>query len=218
VSERIPAATGPTGTDEFLKGIWRENPVFVQVLGMCPTLAVSNTARNALAMGLATLFVLVASNITVSAIRNFVPKQVRIATFILVIASFVTAVEYVIQAISLDLHKALGAFISLIVVNCIILGRAEAFASKNTISASILDALGMGVGFTLALSCLGAVRELLGSGSLFGRAIFPAAFQDWVIMILPAGGFFTLAAWLLLFSLLKERAARRRAGRGEVAA
>jgi electron transport complex protein RnfE len=218
VSDRIPEATGPTGADEFLKGIWRENPVFVQVLGMCPTLAVSNTARNALAMGLATLFVLVASNITVSAIRGFVPKQVRIATFILVIASFVTVVEYVIQAISLDLHKALGAFISLIVVNCIILGRAEAFASKNTIGASILDALGMGVGFTFALSCLGAVRELLGSGSLFGRAVLPAAFQDWVIMILPAGGFFTLAAWLLLFSLLKERAARRRAERGEVAA
>jgi electron transport complex protein RnfE len=208
----------PVATDDFVKGLWRENPVFVQVLGMCPTLAVSNTARNALAMGLATLFVLVASNITVSAIRGFVPKQVRIATFILVIASFVTVVEYVIQAISLDLHKALGAFISLIVVNCIILGRAEAFASKNTIGASILDALGMGVGFTFALSCLGAVRELLGSGSLFGRAVLPAAFQDWVIMILPAGGFFTLAAWLLLFSLLKERAARRRAERGEVAA
>ena len=204
----------PMGTDEFLKGLWRENPVFVQVLGMCPALAVSNTARNALAMGLATLFVLIASNVTVSAIRHFVPKQVRIATFILVIASFVTVVEYVIQAISLELHKALGAFIALIVVNCIILGRAEAFASKNRVGASVLDALGMGLGFTFALFCLGAVREVLGSGSLFGRALFHEGFQEWVVMILPAGGFFTLAAWLLLFSALRQRAEQRRAAAG----
>ena len=198
-----------TGTDEFIKGLWKENPVFVQVLGMCPVLAVSNTAENALAMGLATLFVLVMSNAVVSLLRRFIPKQVRIATFILVIATFVTVVDYAIQAISLDLHKALGAFIALIVVNCLILGRAEAFASKNTLGRSILDGLGMGIGFTFALFCLGAVREILGSGSLFGVELFHARFQDWVVMILPSGGFFTLAGWLLLFNWMKKRKERR---------
>jgi len=197
-----------SSTDEFIKGLWRENPVFVQVLGMCPVLAVSNTARNALAMGLATLFVLVMSNATISLLRKFIPKQVRIATYILVIATFVTIVDYVIQAISLDLHKALGAFIALIVVNCLILGRAEAFASKNTLGRSIMDGLGMGVGFAFALLCLGAVREILGSGSLFGIELFHDTFQDWVVMILPSGGFLTLAAWLLLFNWLKERRER----------
>jgi len=200
-------ATGETrtATDEFIKGLWRENPVFVQVLGMCPVLAVTNTARNGLAMGLATLFVLVMSNAVVSLLRRFIPKQVRIATYILVIATFVTIVDYAIQAISLDLYKALGAFISLIVVNCVILGRAEAFASKNTLARSLLDGLGMGVGFTFALLCLGGVREVLGSGSLFGVGLFHERFQDWVMMILPSGGFFTLAGWLLLFNWLKQR-------------
>ena len=197
-----------SSTNEFLKGLWKENPVFVQVLGMCPTLAVSNSARNALAMGLATLFVLVMSNIAISAMRRFIPKQVRIATFILIIATFVTVVEYLIQAISLELHKALGAFISLIVVNCLILGRAEAFASKNTIARSILDGLGMGLGFAFALLCLGVVREIFGSGSLFGVQLFHDRFQDWVVMILPSGGFFCLAAWLLLFNKLKQRTQR----------
>ena len=195
----------PQAADEFMKGLWRDNPVFVQVLGMCPTLAVSNTARNALAMGLATLFVLTMSNIVVSSIRNIVPKQVRISTFTLVIATFVTIVDYLIQALSLDLHRALGAFISLIVVNCIILGRAEAFASKNPVGLSVADALGMGIGFTFALFCLGAVREVLGSGTLFGLAVLPASFEPWVVMILPSGGFFTLALWLLLFNWMKIR-------------
>jgi electron transport complex protein RnfE len=200
-SDRAPS------TDEFIKGLWRENPVFVQVLGMCPVLAVTNSGANALAMGLATTFVLVLSNALVSALRSFIPKQVRIATFILIIATFVTVVDYLIQAISLDIHRALGAFISLIVVNCLILGRAEAFASKNTLGRSILDGLGMGVGFTFALLCLGGVREILGSGSLFGFALFPAGFQPWIVMILPSGGFFTLALWLLLFNRLKARKA-----------
>ena len=202
-SDRAPS------TDEFIKGLWRENPVFVQVLGMCPVLAVTNSGANALAMGLATTFVLVLSNALVSALRSFIPKQVRIATFILIIATFVTVVDYLIQAISLDMHRALGAFISLIVVNCLILGRAEAFASKNTLGRSILDGLGMGVGFTFALLCLGGVREILGSGSLFGFALFPAGFQPWIVMILPSGGFFTLALWLLLFNRLKARRAAR---------
>ncbi len=206
-----------SSTDEFIKGLWRENPVFVQALGMCPVLAVSNTARNALAMGLATLFVLLMSNIVISALRAFIPKQVRIATYILVIATFVTVVDYAIQAISLDLHKALGAFISLIVVNCLILGRAEAFASKNTVSRSILDGLGMGIGFTFALLCLGAVREILGNGALFGVQLFHDGFQDWVVMILPSGGFFSLAAWLLVFNAVKQRRARLASAGVEVA-
>jgi len=192
-------------TDEFIKGLRKDNPVFVQVLGMCPVLAVSNTAMNALAMGLATSFVLLMSNILVSTLRNFIPKQVRIASYILIIATFVTVTDYAIQAISVELHKSLGAFISLIVVNCLILSRAEAFASKNTIRKSIMDALGMGVGFTFALFCLGAVREILGSGSLFEFALFPESFQEWIVMILPAGGFFTLAAWLLIFNVIKQR-------------
>ncbi|HEY5656411.1 MAG TPA: electron transport complex subunit E [Myxococcota bacterium] len=211
------SATGPRDTDEFIKGLWRENPVFVQALGMCPVLAVSNTARNALAMGLATCFVLVMSNIVVSSLRRFIPKQVRIATFILVIATFVTVVDYAIQAISLDLHKALGAFISLIVVNCVILGRAEAFASKNSLVRSALDGLGMGLGFSFALLCLGAVREILGNGALFGVQLFHDAFQDWVVMILPSGGFFTLATWLLVFNAVKQRRARLAAAAGAAA-
>jgi electron transport complex protein RnfE len=210
------SARTPT-TDEFIKGLWRENPVFVQVLGMCPVLAVSNSAINALAMGLATTFVIVLSNTLVSTLRHFIPKQVRIATFILIIATFVTVVDYLIQAISLDIHRALGAFISLIVVNCLILGRAEAFASRNGLGRSILDGLGMGVGFTFALLCLGGVREILGNGTLFGVAVFPDGFQPWIVMILPSGGFFTLALWLLLFNWLRSRQAERQATLAEAA-
>ncbi len=192
-------------TDEFIKGLWRDNPVFVQVLGMCPVLAVSNTAENALAMGLATAFVLLMSNLLVSLLRNFIPKQVRISSYILIIATFVTITDYTIQAISVELHKSLGAFISLIVVNCLILSRAEAFASKNGPGKSLLDALGMGLGFVFALFCLGAVREILGNGTLFGLGLFPENFESWIVMILPAGGFFTLALWLLLFNVLKSK-------------
>jgi electron transport complex protein RnfE len=194
-------------TNEFLKGLWKENPVFVQVLGMCPTLAVTNTAMNGLAMGLATTFVLLMSNILVSSLRNVIPKQVRIASYLLIIATFVTMTDYAIQAISVDLSKALGAFISLIVVNCVILGRAEAFASKNTVGKSMLDALGMGFGFVIGLLSLGIVRELLGNGSIFGIPVFPSSFQEWVIMILPPGGFFTLAMWLMLFNYRKQKQA-----------
>lgn len=193
--------------DTFLRGLWKDNPVFVQVLGMCPVLAVTNTAENALAMGLATAFVLLMSNVLVSSLRQFIPKQVRIASYILIIATFVTITDYAIQAISVELHKSLGAFISLIVVNCLILSRAEAFASKNKIGQSVLDALGMGVGFTFALLCLGVVREVLGNGSIFGLVLFPDTFQEWIVMVLPAGGFFTLAIWLLLFNILKQKRA-----------
>ncbi len=205
MSESVLPDDLPSSTDEFIKGLWRENPVFVQVLGMCPVLAVTNTALNGLAMGAATLFVLLGSNTVVSVLRKFVPKQVRIVTYILIIATFVTLVDYTIAAVSLPLHKALGAFIALIVVNCLILGRAEAFACKNTLRRSVLDALGMGVGFTIALLCLGGVREILGSGSFFGLSVVHEGFQPWVIMILPSGGFFTLAGWLMVFNWRADR-------------
>lgn len=196
--------------DLFLKGVWKENPVFVMLLGMCPVLAVTNSVVNALVMGLATTFVLVCSSALVSLMRGLIPKQVRIATYIVVIATFVTVVDYVIQAVSLEIYNALGAFISLIVVNCMILGRAEAFASRNTVLSSILDALGMGLGFMFALLCMGTVREALGNGTIldgtpFGFAAFGAGFQPWAIMVLPPGGFFVLGSWLLLFAWMKER-------------
>jgi len=212
VAELIAVVPAPPSAREALtQGLLRENPVFVQVLGMCPTLAVSNSAVNALAMGLATAGVLLASAVVISSLRRFVPNQVRIATFVVIIASFVTAADYLIQAIDLELHAALGAFVSLIVVNCLILGRMEAFASRHTVGLAMLDALGMGAGFTGALLCLGAVRELLGAGELFGAHVMPAAFQPWTIMLLPAGGFFVLAAWLLLFAALRARRVHARA-------
>lgn len=156
-------------------------------------------------MGLATAFVLLLSNILVSSLRKVIPRQVRIATFILIIATFVTVVDYLIQAISLELHKSLGAFISLIVVNCLILGRAEAFAYKNPVLPSVLDALGMGAGFTFALLCMGVVREVLGAGAIFGFSLFSETYQPWIVMILPSGGFFTLGAIMLLINSLNKR-------------
>ncbi len=193
--------------DTFMEGVWRQNPVFVMVLGMCPTLAVTVSAMNAISMGLATTFVLVSSCLLVSLVRNVVPKEVRIATYIVIIATFVTLVDYLIQAVSLALYDALGAFIQLIVVNCIILGRAEAHASKNPPLKSGINALGMGLGFTIGLLALGATREILGAGKLFGISLFGEHFQPWVVMVLPPGGFFVLGGWLLLFSLLRSRKA-----------
>lgn len=189
-----------TNWDEFMEGIWKQNPTFVMILGMCPTLAVTVSAINALSMGISTALVLIASCGLVSMMRNITPKEVRIAVYIVIIATFVTAVDYAIQAISLTLYDALGAFIQLIVVNCIILGRAEAHAAKNPPTAAMVNAAGMGVGFTIGLLALGLVREILGNGTLFGIALFDAQFQPWVIMVLPPGGFFVLGAWLLFFS------------------
>ncbi|MGD8594650.1 MAG: Rnf-Nqr domain containing protein, partial [Gammaproteobacteria bacterium] len=151
-----------------------------------------------------TAFVLLMSNTLVSSLRHAIPKQVRIASYIAIIATFVTAVDYIVQAISLELHKSLGAYVSLIVVNCVILGRAEAFASKNNLKRSVYDALGMGLGFTLALLCLGVIRELLGSGTFFNLSIMPGNFEHWVIMLLPGGAFFVLALWMLLINRLKQ--------------
>ncbi|UCD74038.1 MAG: electron transport complex subunit RsxE [Phycisphaerales bacterium] len=201
---------------EFVKGIWKENPVFVQVLGMCPMLAVTNSAMNGLAMGCATTFVLVCSSLLVSSLRTFIPKQVRITTYIIIIATFVTMADYILKAAVPDIHKELGAFIQLIVVNCLILGRQEAFASRNTPVRAVCDAAGMAIGFTFALLCLGATREILGSGSIFGFSLFGPNYEPWVIMILPPGGFLMLGMILLFFNWLQQRKLRRRriAGRG----
>ncbi|MGE0080652.1 MAG: electron transport complex subunit RsxE [Thiohalomonadaceae bacterium] len=201
--------TQPITMDTFLRGIWRENPVFVALLGMCPVLAVTNTATNSLAMGVSTLFVLVGSNMLISMLRHFIPKQVRIATYIVIIATFVTMVDYILQATSPAVYAALGAFIQLIVVNCIILGRAEAYASKNTVLSTAVNSTGMGIGFTVALLMLGSVRELFGMGSLFGVPVFGDSFQPWLVMILPPGGFIVLGSWLLLFAWWRERKARK---------
>lgn len=196
-----------SNAQEFFKGLWKENPIFVAVLGMCPALAVTNTAINSLAMGLATTFVLVASSTLVSLFRNVIPKQVRITSYIIIIATFVTVVDFALAAFTPDIHKALGAFIALIVVNCLILGRQEAFASKHGVGPSILDALGMSLGFTFALLCIGIPREVLGSGSLFDMPLFGPDYEPWVIMILPPGGFITLALWLLGFNWFRQRKA-----------
>ena len=204
MSATLPLMAESSRRDNLLVGIWKENPVFVQLLGMCPVLAVSNSVANALAMALATSFVLLMSNMVVSLARHWIPHQIRIAAFIIVSASFVTIAEYVMQAVSLTLYNALGAYVPLIVVNCIILGRAEAFASKNPFIPSVLDAVGSGIGFSIAIFLMGAVREILGSGSFLGLPLFGEHFEPWVVMILPGGGFFVLGALLLLLSWFNE--------------
>ena len=195
--------------EEFLKGLWKENPVFVAVLGMCPALAVTNTAINGLAMGLATSFVLLSSSILVSSLKSVIPKQVRITAYVIIIATFVTVVDFSLAAMSPAVHKELGAFIALIVVNCLILGRQEAFASKNTVGLSIMDALGMSAGFTFAMLCISIPREILGSGSLFNMPLFGESFEPWVIMILPPGGFFMLGFLLLGFNWYAQKRKER---------
>ncbi len=196
---------GSSAPDELLKGIWRENPIFVQMLGLCPTLAVTNSVANALAMGVATLFVLLCSSILVSSLRKLIPNEVRISSYILIIATFVTVADMALEALVPDIHKALGAFIALIVVNCIILGRQEAYAAKNSVGRSALDAIGMGLGFTITLLLMGSVRELLGSGTFLGASVFGPHFEPWVIMVLPPGGFLTLGVILLAMAWWKQR-------------
>jgi len=190
---------------EFTKGLWRENAVFKLVLGMCPTLAVTTSAINGLGMGLATTFVLVCSNAAVALLRKAIPSQVRIPAYIVLIASFVTVVQLCMEAYVYELYKALGIFIPLIVVNCIILGRAEAFAGKNAVLPSLLDGLGMGFGFTLALFVLGSVRELFGSGSVLGVSLFGASYPPFLLLILPPGAFITLGLLLALMNRLEAR-------------
>jgi Na+-translocating ferredoxin:NAD+ oxidoreductase subunit E len=211
----IPSPEPARAYAEFRKGLWRENPVFVQVLGMCPTLAVTNSAINAMAMGLATTAVLICSSLLVSLLGRFIPSQVRISTYVIVIATFVTVVDFALQAMAPAVHKELGAFLALIVVNCLILGRQEAFAAKNPPLLAVLDAAGMGLGFAIALLCLGATREVLGNGSLFGIALFGPSFEPWVVMVLPPGGFLMLGLILLLFSYRLRRQQRRAAATKE---
>lgn len=189
----------------FLKGIIKENPIFVMLLGMCPTLGVTSSAFNGLGMGVATLFVLLMSNIVVSLVKNLIPAKVRIPAFIIIIASFVTIVEMILEAFVPMLYEQLGIFIPLIVVNCIILGRAEAFASKNNVLSSIFDALGMGIGFVLALTILGSVREILGSGSLFGLTFLPETANTFILFILPPGAFIALAYLTVIFNRLTSK-------------
>lgn len=189
----------------FLKGIIKDNPVFVMLLGMCPTLGVTSSAFNGLGMGIATLFVLLMSNIVVTLIKSQIPSKVRIPAFIIVIASFVTITEMVLEAFIPFLYEQLGIFIPLIVVNCLILGRAEAFASKNTLTSSIVDALGMGIGFTIALTALGAIREILGSGSLFDFRFLPEDANTFILFILPPGAFIALAYLSVVFNKLTSK-------------
>jgi len=190
---------------DFVKGLYNENPVFRMVLGMCPVLAVSNSVRNSLGMGIATTFVLLGSNTIISLIRNWVPRRIRIPMYITVIASFVTIADLVMAGYEPELHKALGIFVPLIVVNCIILGRAEAFAGKNRVLNSIADAMGMGAGFTLALLALGIVRELLGAGTLLGYPVMGSSFEPVLLMVLPPGAFLVLGLYLGLFNWIDRK-------------
>jgi len=190
---------------EYLKGLWDENPVFRQVLGMCPTLAVTNAVINGIAMGLAVAFVLVFSSLAVASIKKLIPSQVRIASYIVIIASFVTMADRFLAAFFPPISKALGPYVPLIVVNCIILGRQEAFASKNSIGRSLIDALGMSTGFLLALMILSSIREILGTGTFLGMPVMGSWFKPWTIMILPAGAFMTLGILLSLTILVEQK-------------
>jgi len=193
---------------EFTKGIWKDNPVLVLLLGLCPALAVTNSVENGLGMGLAATFVLVMSNVVTSILRKVIPARMRIPCFIVTIAAFVTIVDLVLQGYFFTLSQALGVFVPLIVVNCIILQRAEAFAYKNGILISLIDALGIGAGFTLALVMMGVVREFFGNGTLLGYAATPASFHPAIVMILPPGAFITLGLLIAGMNWLSQRNAR----------
>ncbi|QIB26602.1 electron transport complex subunit RsxE [Caloranaerobacter azorensis] len=195
--------------DNLKNGLLKENPTFVQLLGMCPTLAVTTTASDAMAMGLATTTVLISSNFVISLLRKFIPSKIRIPSYIVIVAGFVTLIDIFMHAYAIDLYRSLGLFIPLIVVNCLILGRAESFASKNNPIDSIADGIGMGLGFTWALTLLGIVRELLGAGSIFGVQIFGEAFKPAIIMILPPGAFLALGILIGLFNWIKSRKTAR---------
>ena len=202
----------------FFNGIIPENPTFRLVLGTCPTLAVTSSALNGLGMGAAATFVLVCSNIAISLLRKFIPDQVRIPAFIVVICTFVTMVQLLMQAFLPSLYESLGIFIPLIVVNCIILARAEAFASKNPPLASACDGLGMGIGFTLALTLIGAIRELIGSGSIFGFNVLGASYEPMLLIVLASGGFLTFGLLLGVFNLIVKKIDKKNAAKEAQAA
>ena len=182
-----------TPAERLYNGIIKENPTFVLMLGMCPTLAITTSATNGIGMGLTTTVILAASNLMISLLRNFIPDRVRMPAFIVVVASFVTVVQLLLQGFSPSLYDSLGIYIPLIVVNCIILGRAEAYASKNKPIASLFDGIGMGLGFTLSITCIGAVREILGAGELFGFRVMPQSYVPFSIFVMAPGAFFVLA-------------------------
>ena len=209
MNKELHTDKNPTA-EEFLKGLWRENPVFVAVLGMCPALAVTNSGINGLAMGLATTFVLVCSSTLVSLFRNVIPKQVRITSFIVIIATFVTIVDRLLAAYMYQMSKTLGPYIPLIIVNCIIICRAEACASKNGLVVSIIDAVGMGIGFTITLCILAAIRELLATGAIFEIKILSLLqdggwFVPWAAMSMPVGAFITLGLMLGLVNKISNK-------------
>ena len=189
----------------FTNGLLKENPLFVLVLGTCPALAVTTAAMNGVGMGAATTFVLVCSNLLIALLKNLIPNKVRIVAFILIIASFVTIVDLVMKAFTPDLYKTLGIFIPLIVVNCIILGRAEAFAQKNSVTRSILDGLGMGIGFTLALTIMGGIREILGNGSFFDIRLVSQEARTILLFILPPGAFLTFGYLIAIMNSVKRK-------------
>lgn len=190
---------------DFKKGLWSENAVFRQLLGMCPTLAVTNTAVNGLFMGMATVFVLLGSAVTVSIFKNVIPKQVRLAAYVVIIATFVTVADLFLAGSFPEISKALGPYVPLIVVNCLVLGRAEAFSSKNPLAPSVADAAGMGIGFTFALLWLGVVREIIGSGTIFGAQLLGGWFEPWLIMVLPPGAFISLGITIGLINHYTNR-------------
>ena len=194
-----------TPAQDLIRGIWKENPVLIQMLGLCPALAVTNSVANALAMSAATFFVMTCSSVLISICKRFIPHEVRISSYILVIATFVTLADMLLQAYAPVQHKELGAFIALIVVNCMILGRQETFSSKNNPFRSLLDAVGTGIGFTIALVMMGGFREIFGVGSFLGVSLFGPNFEPWVIMVLPAGGFLTLGFILLAMGYIEQR-------------
>ncbi len=194
---------------EFTKGLYKENPVFRLALGLCPTLAVTTSVKYGIGMGIAASMVLISSNLIISLVRNLIPKKIRIPIYIVVIATFVTIVEMLMQAYSPLLYDALGIFVPLIVVNCIILGRAEAYASKNNVFYSVVDGIGMGIGFTLSLIVISAIREFAGSGSLYGFPVLPESFKPVIIMIMPPGAFLTLGYVLGFFEWLDIRNKKR---------
>ncbi len=194
-----------TNLKYFTNGLLKENPTFVLVLGTCPTLAVTTAAINGIGMGAATTFVLVCSNLLISLLKNLIPNKVRIAAFILIIATFVTIVDLVMKAYTPDLYKALGIFIPLIVVNCIILGRAEAFAQKNSVWRSVLDGLGMGIGFTLAITLLACIREILGNGSIFNIRLLSENAATILVFVLPPGAFVTYGLLIAIVNRLKVK-------------
>lgn len=195
--------------ERLYNGIIKENPTFGQVLGMCPTLAVTTSAENAVGMGLATTAVLICSNAAISIVRKVIPAKIRIPAFVVIIASFVSIIELILKAYVPSLYSALGLFIPLIVVNCLILARAEAYASKNSIVSSVFDGLGMGLGFTIALTVLGIVRELFGTGKIFNMPIMPASYEPAIIMILAPGAFFTLGILMALLNVYKAKKATK---------